>query len=188
MLVANLDDIRVTNRMMIPYHKVYAIGRKRKEKFNNGDEVLRIMELMEEGSSLERLPNLDEPLYKVLPGSITPKYFPLEPHGRRPGERCFASVCFDPSWDGVDDAKKPASPQLLLPDKEMHRVLRMASGRLNGKVGRGSALHVLKGIVKKEISQTVAETPSDTVITDTEVFKITFKLVDRFGNIRTIQG
>ncbi len=78
--------------------------------------------------------------------------------------------------------------QPLLPDKEMHRVLRMASGRLNGKVGHGELLHVLKGIVKKAVTTDVEKTANETIETERETFKITFRTVDRFGNIRTIQG
>ena len=160
MLVANLDDIRVYQSHDDTFHQVYAIGRKRKEKFNNGDEVLRIMELMEEGSSLERLPNLDEPLYKVLPGSITPKYFRSSHMDvDQVKDVSLQSALTHRGMEWTTPKKPAAHLQPLLPDKEMHRVLRMASGRLNGKVGRGSALHVLKGIVKKEISQTVAGDP-----------------------------
>lgn len=189
MLVANLDDIRVYQSHDDTYHQVYAIGRKRREKFLNRNEVDRILALMEEGSDLERLPLLDEPLYKVIPGNFTPKLF----RSSRMDVDQVREVAINSSLTrkGMEwsTPKKPALKlQPLLPDKEMHRVLRMASGRLNGKVGRGNLLHVLKGIVKKQTVEDVQELPNETVITETEVFKITFKMVDRFGNMRTIQG
>ncbi|QHW35547.1 SAM-dependent methyltransferase (plasmid) [Paenibacillus rhizovicinus] len=189
MLVSNLDDIHVFQSHDDTYHQVYAIGRKRKEKFHDRDAVQRILDLMEEGSSLERLPIQGEPLFKVLAGNVNPKYF--RSSHMDVDQVCEVSVNSQLTKRGMEwtTPKKPAARlQPLLPDKEMHRVLRMASGRLNGKVGRGPMLHVLKGIVKKEISQTVLEQRNETIITDTEIFKITFKTVDRLGIIRTLQG
>ncbi|MGU3473088.1 DUF6094 domain-containing protein [Paenibacillus sp. D51F] len=189
MLVANLDDIRVYQSHDDTYHQVYAIGRKRKEKFLNRNDVQRILDLMVEGSELERLPLLDEPLYKVLPGNITPKYFRSSRMDvDQVREVSLHSGLTRKGIEWTTPRKPAAKLQPLLPDKEMHRVLRMASGRLNGKVGTGSLLHVLKGIVKKETGKVVQEMPNETVITETEVFKITFKMVDRFGNMRTIRS
>ncbi|MFD2614641.1 DUF6094 domain-containing protein [Paenibacillus gansuensis] len=189
MLVANLDDIRVYQSHDDTYHQVYTIGRKRKEKFLDRNEVERILRLMEEGSDLERLPMLDEPLYKVLPGNITPKLFRSSRMDvDQVREVSFSSALTRRGMEWTTPKKPAAKLQPLLPDKEMHRVLRMASGRLNGKVGQGSLLHVLKGIVRKETVQNVQETPDETIVTETEVFKITFKMVDRLGNMRTIQG
>jgi hypothetical protein len=189
MLVANLDDIRVYQSHDDTYHQVYTIGRKRKEKYIDRNVAQRILALMEEGSELERLPLLEEPLYKVLPGNIIPKYF----RSSRMDVDQVRDVSFNSALTrkGMEwsTPKKPAAKlQPLLPDKEMHRVLRMASGRLNGKVGKGDLLHVLKGIVKKEIVEDIQDSPTETVITESEVFKITFKIVDRFGNMRTIQS
>lgn len=188
-LVTNFDDIRVFQSHDDTFHQVFTIGRKKREKFHERSEVQRILELMEEGSSLERLPMLDEPLYRVLPGNITPKYFRSSHMDvDQVREVSLRSTLTQRGMEWTTPKKPAARLQPLLPDKEMHRVLRMASGRLNGKVGQGDMLHVLKGIVKKEISQVVQEMPNETVVTDTEVFKITFKLVDRFGNMRTIHG
>jgi hypothetical protein len=189
MLVANLDDIRVYQSHDDTYHQVYTIGRKRAEKFINRNEVQRILSLMEEGSDLERLPHLEEPIFKVYPGSVTPKLFRsfhMDVDQVREVSRISALTHKGMEWT---TPKKPSEKlQPLLPDKEMHRVLRMASGKLNGKVGKGDLLHVLKGVVKKEIVETVDDNPKETVITEREVFKITFKIVDRYGNMRTIQG
>ncbi len=189
MLVANLDDIRVYQSHDDTYHQVYTIGRKRKEKFIDRKVAQRILDLMEEGSELERLPLLEEPIYKVLPGGTTPKYF----RSSRMDVDQVREVSINSSLTrkGMEwsTPKKPAAKlQPLLPDKEMHRVLRMASGRLNGKVGRGDLLHVLKGIVKKAVVSEAQEMENETVITETEVFRITFKVVDRHGNMRTIQS
>lgn len=189
LLVANLEDIRVYQSHDDTYHQVYTIGRKRKAKFIDRNEVQRILALMEEGSALERLPLLDNPLYKVLPGNINPKLFRssfMDVEQIR--EVSFNSGLTKKGREWTTPKKPAAKLQPLLPDKEMHRVLRMASGRLNGKVGRGPLLHVLKGIVKKETVKVVQETNDEEIITESEVFKITFKMVDQFGNIRTIQG
>lgn len=189
MLVANLDDIRVFQSHDDTYHQVYAIGRKRKEKFLNRNEVDRILALMDEGSDLERLPLLDAPMYKVLPGNITPKLFRsnrMDVDFVREVVNASALTKRGMEWS---TPKKPALKlQPLLPDKEMHRVLRMASGRLNGKVGRGEQLHVLKGIVKKEIIKDIQDTDQETIITETETFRIFFKIVDRNGNIRRLEN
>lgn len=45
----------------------------------------------------------------------------------------------------------------------------------------------LKGLSKESISTTEV-TDNETVITEREKFTITFKIVDRYGNIRTIQS
>jgi hypothetical protein len=189
MLVANLDDIRVYQSHDDTYHQVYTIGRKRKEKFIDRNVTDRILALMEVGSELERLPLLDEPIYKVLSGSATPKLFRsnrMDVEQVQEVSRASGLTRKGMEWS---TPKKPAAKlQPLLPDKEMHRVLRMASGRLNGKVGHGPLLHVLKGIVKKHVLVDTQETDRDTVITETEIFKITFKTVDRNGSIRTIHG
>lgn len=189
LLVANLDDIQVYQSHDDTYHQVYTIGRKRAAKFNDRNEVQRILTLMEEDSNLERLPLLEEPVYKVYSGSVKPKLFRsshMDVDHVREVSRNSALTHKGMEWS---TPKKPSERrQPLLPDKEMHRVLRMASGKLNGKVGQGDLLHVLKGVVKKETVQSVDESPKETVITDREVFKITFKLVDRHGNMRTIQG
>jgi hypothetical protein len=189
MLVANLDDIKVYQSHDDTYHQVYTIGRKRKEKFIDRNVVQRILALMEESSELERLPLLEEPLFKVLPGSVTPKLFrSMRMDVDQVREVSFVSSLTQRGMEWSTPKKPALKLQPLLPDKEMHRVLRMASGRLNGKVGTGDLLHVLKGIVKKEINSSEQETAEELVITETEVFKITFKTVDRFGNIRTIQS
>ncbi|AGA60099.1 hypothetical protein Theco_4102 (plasmid) [Thermobacillus composti KWC4] len=188
-LVANLDDIRVYQSHDDTFGQVYTIGRKRSVKFIDRNVVQRILTLMEEGSELERLPMMEAPVYRVLPGNVTPKYFRsshMDPDLVREVSKNSTLTKKGMEWS---TPRKPAQKlQPLLPDKEMHRVLRMASGRLNGKVGSGDNLHVLKGIVKKDIVKDVEESPNETVITEREVFKITFKLVDRYGNIRTIQG
>lgn len=189
MLVANLDDIRVYQSHDDTYHQVYTIGRKRKEKFIDRNIVQQILDLMEEGSDLERLPLLDEPLYKVLPGNIMPKYFRSSRMDvDQVREVSFNSGLTRKGMEWTTPKRPTAKLQPLLPDKEMHRVLRMASGRLNGKVGTGSMLHVLKGIVKKVTVKEVQELPNETIITETEVYKITFRMVDQFGNMRTIQS
>ncbi|MFC5402346.1 DUF6094 domain-containing protein [Cohnella soli] len=189
MLVANLDDIRVYQSHDDTYNQVYTIGRKRREKFSRASEVERILALMQEGGSLERLPMLDVPVYKVLSGNIAPKYFRSSNMDvDQVREVSLKSTLTERGQEWTTPKKPAARLQPLLPDKEMHRVLRMASGRLNGKVGHGDMLHVLKGIVKKEINQVIQEMPGETVVTDSEVFKITFKTVDRFGTIRTITG
>lgn len=189
LLVANLDDIRVYQSHDDTYNQVYAIGKKRSVKFIKTSEVERILALMQEGSSLERLPMLDEPIYKVLPGNTTPKYFRSSHMDvDQVKEVSLKSTLTERGQEWTTPKKPAARLQPLLPDKEMHRVLRMASGRLNGKVGQGDLLHVLKGTVKKDVNQSIQDMPTETIITDTEVFKITFKLVDRFGNMRTISG
>jgi hypothetical protein len=189
MLVANLDDIRVYQSHDDTYHQVYTIGRKRAEKFINRNEVQRILTLMEEDSQLERLPFLEEPIYKVYSGNIKLKLFRsshMDVDHVSEVSRNSALTRQGMEWS---TPKKPSEKrQPLLPDKEMHRVLRMASGKLNGKVGKGNLLHVLKGIVKKETVETTDDSPKETVITEREVFKITFKLVDRHGNMRTIES
>ncbi len=188
-LVANLDDIRVFQSHDDTYHQVYAIGRKRKEKFLDRNIVQSILDLMKEESILERLPLLDEPLYKINSGNIVPKYFRSSRMDvEQVREVSFKSSLTQKGMQWTTPKQPAAKLQPLLPDKEMHRVLRMASGRLNGKVGTGDLLHVLKGIVKKEIQRDIQESPTEIVETETETFKITFKLVDRYGNIKKIEN
>lgn len=188
-LVANLDDIQVYQSHDDTYGQVYTIGRKRDVKFINRSEVQRILDLMKEENELERLPMLSEPVYKVLPGNVKPKLFR--------SNRIDVDQILDVSlqshltkraMDWTTPRKPSEKLQPLLPDKEMHRILRMASGKLNGKVGTGDFLHVLKGIVKKEIVTTVEENPKETITTDREVFRIRFKIVDRSGNIHSIES
>ncbi|OME78575.1 hypothetical protein BK120_22820 [Paenibacillus sp. FSL A5-0031] len=189
MLVANLDDIRVYESHDDTYHQVYAIGRKRKEKFLNLNEVERILALMEEGSNLDKLPLLEEPIYKVHPGNTTPKLFRSSRMDvDKVSEVVLSSTLTKRGMEWSTPRKPALKLQPLLPDKEMHRVLRMASGRLNGKVGRGDQLHVLKGIVKKEIIIDIQETDHETITTETEVFRIFFKIVDRNGTIRRLEN
>ncbi|MFE5321536.1 DUF6094 domain-containing protein [Paenibacillus sp. NPDC056579] len=189
LLVANLDEIQVYQSHDNTYHQVYTIGRKRAEKFINRNEVQRIVALMEEESDLLRLPLLDEPVYKVLSGNTTPKLFRSSfMDVDRVREVSRNSLLTQRGMEWTTPRKPSERRQPLLPDKEMHRVLRMASGKLNGKVGQGDLLHVLKGIVKKVTVEDVEENSNETVITETEVYKITFKLVDRHGNMRTLQS
>ncbi|MFX3637354.1 MAG: DUF6094 domain-containing protein [Candidatus Pristimantibacillus sp.] len=188
-LVANLDDIQVYQSHDDTYHQVYAIGRKRAQKFIDRNELNRILTLMEDGSDLERLPILEKPIYKIFSGNFNPKLF--RSIYMDVDQVCDVSRNSGLTRKGIDwtTPKKPSERlQPLLPDKEMHRVLRMASGKLNGKVGTGDLLHVLKGVVKKVPVESIEETPKETIITSTEVFKITFKMVDRYGNIRIIQS
>lgn len=186
-LVANLDEIRVFQSHDDTYHQIYAVGRKRGVKFVDRNEVQRILTLVEEGK-LERLPLLEIPIYNVWPGNTSPKLFRsihMDVDQVRQVSRNSTLTHKGMEWT---TPKKPAAElQPLLPDKEMHRVLRMASGKLNGKVGRGDLLHVLKGIVRKAKVESVEESEDEKIVTESEVFKITFKLVDRYGNIRTIQ-
>lgn len=189
MLVANLEDIRVYQSYDDTYHQVYTIGRKRSKKFLDRNEVQRILSLMDDDSDLERLPHLQEPIYRVYSGNTKVKLFRSSHMDiDQVREISRKSTLTQKGMDWSTPKKPSERRQPLLPDKEMHRVLRMASGKLNGKVGKGELLHVLKGIVKKEIVETVEETPRETIITDTEVFKITFKVVDRYGNMHTIQS
>lgn len=188
-LVANLDDIRVYASHDDTFNQVYTIGRKRATKYIDRNEVQRILGLMLEGSELQRIPMAEAPLYKVFPGNISPKLFRsshIDVDHVREVSRLSSLTRKGMEWS---TPKKPAERlQPLLPDKEMHRVLRMASGKLNGKVGSGKLLHVLKGVVKKESISTTEVTDNETVITEREKFTITFKIVDRYGNIRTIQS
>ncbi|QQZ64531.1 SAM-dependent methyltransferase (plasmid) [Paenibacillus sonchi] len=189
LLVANLDDIRIFQSHDDTYQQVYTIGRKRREKYIDRNLVLQILDLMDEENHLQRLPVSDEPLYKVQPGNVAPKYFRsmrMDVDQLRAVIQESALTHKGMLWT---TPKKPAAKlQPLLPDKEMHRVLRMASGRLNGKVGSGYLLHVLKGIVKKELQVSTETIGNEVVETEKEVFKITFKLIDRFGNIRKIEN
>ncbi|WP_336775093.1 DUF6094 domain-containing protein [Paenibacillus sp. MMO-58] len=189
MLVANLDDIRVYQSHDDTYHQIYAIGRKRKEKFLDRNEVERILGLLEEGSDLQRLPLLDDPIYKVSPGNVTPKLFRSN---RIDVDQLREIVHHSALHQKGKEWSTPKPPALrlqpLLPDKEMHRVLRMASGRLNGKVGKGNLLHVLKGIVKKEVVTSVEETESEIIQSDRDTFRISFKMVDRYGNMRKLEN
>lgn len=189
LLVTNLDDIKVYQSHDDTFCQVYVFGRKRSVKFINRPEVQRILGLVAEGMVLNRLPESEEPYYKVPAGNITPKYFRsmLMDVDQLRMVSCNSSL----SRRGMEwtTPKAPALKlQPLLPDKEMHRVLRMASGRLNGKVGSGDLLHVLKGIVKKEALTEVEKVGDETIETTRETFKITFRIVDRAGNIRTIQS
>jgi hypothetical protein len=189
LLVTNLDDIKVYQSHDDTFGQVYVFGRKRSVKFINRPEVQRILGLVAEGMELNRLPESEEPYYKVPAGNITPKYFRsmLMDVDQLRMVSCNSSL----SRRGMEwtTPKAPALKlQPLLPDKEMHRVLRMASGRLNGKVGSGDLLHVLKGIVKKEALTEVEKVGDETIETTRETFKITFRIVDRAGNIRTIQS
>lgn len=189
LLVANLDDIRIFESHDDTYQQVYTIGRKRKEKFIDRNLVAQIMNQLQDENHIEPIPHCESPLYKVLPGMVKPKYFRSM---RMDVDQLAEVVCASSlTQRGMEwtTPKKPAEKlQPLLPDKEMHRVLRMASGRLNGKVGTGSLLHVLKGIVKKELQTESEMIGNEWVETEREVFKITFKLVDRFGNIRKIEN
>lgn len=189
LLVTNLDEIKVYQSHDDTFGQVYVFGRKRSVKFINRPEVQRILGLVAEGMELNRLPESEEPRYKVPAGNITPKYFRsmLMDVDQLRMVSCNSSL----SRKGMEwtTPKAPALKlQPLLPDKEMHRVLRMASGRLNGKVGSGDLIHVLKGIVKKEALTEVEKVGDETIETTRETFKITFRIVDRAGNIRTIQS
>lgn len=189
LLVANLDDIQIFKSHDDTYQQVYTIGRKRKEKYIDRNQVVKILELVETDDNLERLPLCEVPLFKVLPGNVNPKYF----RSSRMDVDHLAEVVRSSSLTqkGIQwtTPMRPAEKlQPLLPDKEMHRVLRMASGRLNGKVGKGELLHVLKGIVKKVMQVETEIIGRDSVLTEKETFKISFKLVDRFGNIRKIDN
>ncbi|KGP77684.1 MULTISPECIES: DUF6094 domain-containing protein [Paenibacillus] len=189
MLVANLDDIRIYQSHDDTYHQVYTIGRKRAEKMINRNEVQRILDLLHEDNELERIPFLEQPLYKVKAGNVTLKLFRSSHMDvEQIVKVSLASSLTKKTMDWTTPKKPSEKLQPLLPDKEMHRVMRMASGKLNGKVGSGELLHVLKGIVKKAIIQSVEETATEQIITDKEVYKITFKTVDRYGTIRTIEG
>lgn len=189
MLVANLDDIRIYQSHDDTYHQVYAIGRKRAEKMINRSEVQRILGLLQPDHELERLPHVEQPLYKVKSGHPVLKLFRSSHMDVEQLVKVSLSSGLTKKTKEWTTPKKPSEKlQPLLPDKEMHRVMRMASGKLNGKVGSGELLHVLKGIVKKAIVQSVEETAAEEIITDKEVYKITFKTVDRYGTIRTIEG
>lgn len=188
LLVANLDDIRLFKSHDDTYQQVYTIGRKRKTKYIDRNLVQKLLERLG-NDDLDRLPQCEKPLYRVMPGNVRPKYF----RSLRMDVDQLAEVVRSSSlmqkglrWTTT---KKPAEKlQPLLPDKEMHRVLRMASGRLNGKVGSGDLLHVLKGIVKKVIQSDTEIIGRESIETEKETFKISFKLVDRFGNIRKIEN
>lgn len=188
-LVANLDDIQVYRSHDDTYNQVYTIGRKRSGKFLNRTEVQRILSIVEGDSELQRIPNPDTPMYKVFSGNVTPKLFrSIHMDVDQVREISYRSSLTKKAMEWTTPKKPSEKLQPLLPDKEMHRVLRMASGKLNGKVGTGDLLHVLKGVVKKEKVSSTEESINETVITEREVFKVTFKLVDRNGNIRTIQN
>ncbi|GKS12861.1 hypothetical protein YDYSY3_38610 [Paenibacillus chitinolyticus] len=188
-LVANLEEIRIYQSHDDTYHQVYAMGRKRKEKLINRSEVNRIVMCLEPGNELPRLPYLEKPMYKVVSGNVTPKLFrsshmDVDLIGEVLKKSTLRTKAME--WTTPKPPSKKLQP--LLPDKEMHRVLRMASGKLNGRVGEGELLHVLKGIVKKETVSSIEETPTELIETQSEVFKITFKLIDREGNIQIIQS
>ncbi|MCM3130570.1 DUF6094 domain-containing protein (plasmid) [Paenibacillus urinalis] len=189
LLVTNLDEINVYQSHDDTYGQVYVFGRKRSVKFIDRPEVQRILGLVAEGIVLSRLPEAIDPIYKVPAGNVTPKYFRsiIMDVDQLRVVSCHSSL----SRRGMEwtTPKAPALKlQPLLPDKEMHRVLRMASGRLNGKVGSGELLHVLKGIVKKDATTEIEKVGDETIETTRETFKITFRIVDRFGNIRTVQS
>lgn len=189
MLVANVEDIRVYRSHDDTFKQVYAIGRKRAEKVIDRNEVQRILSLLDEKNNLEVLPFSSDPLYRVKPGNVKPKLFRSN---RMDVEQIrstiVSSTLMKKSVEWTTPHKPSEKLQPLLPDKEMHRVMRMASGKLNGRVGSGELLHVLKGVVKKKTIQINEESSKEDIIIDREVYQITFKTVDRFGNVRIIQN
>lgn len=189
-LAANLENIRLYESHDPTFKQVYVIGRRRKSMFIDTDEAKRMLAIRDGEIPLDKLPEEYTPLYQVYEGNIRPKLFrSSRADVDQLRKICLTSQLVQRSMQLCSPKRPAAKLQPLLPDKEMHRVLRMASGKLNGRVGEGEFLHVLKGIVKKVVTIGEAEeTDHEIVQTETETFKITFKLVDRNGNIKVIHG
>ncbi|MFB5268216.1 DUF6094 domain-containing protein [Paenibacillus enshidis] len=189
-LAANLENIRLYQSHDSTFKQVYIIGRRRKSIFIDTDEAKRLIAIRDGEIPLVKLPDEYTPLYQVYEGNVRPKLFrSSRADVDQLRKICLSSQLVQRSMQLCSPKRPAAKLQPLLPDKEMHRVLRMASGKLNGRVGQGEFIHVLKGIVKKVASiGEPDETDHEIVQTETETFKITFKLVDRNGNIKVIHG
>lgn len=188
MLSTFFTDIRIFKSHDETFHQIYVIGRKKSTKFIDPSEAQRILNQIE--GSLEKLPMSELPLYRVLGGSVTPKLFRSNHMDVDQVRQVYIRSTLVRNAIELTTPKSPAAKlQPLLPDKEMHRVLRMASGRLNGLVGSGDSLHVLKGTVRKEQVASGEEINElEEIYRTKEVFKITFKIMDRSGDIKVIES
>ncbi|AJE54271.1 DUF6094 domain-containing protein [Paenibacillus polymyxa] len=191
MLSTHLSDIRMYKSHDKTFQQIYVIGRRKSTKFIDMSEVQRLLHFVNEGlDTLDRLPMSKMPLYRVLAGSVNPKFFRSNHFDVDQLRKIHQSSSLVRNGIEWTTPKRPAAKlQPLLPDKEMHRILRMASGKLNGIVGSGPLLHVLKGTVQKIVVEGETEENEYEIITrEKEIFIITFKLIDRYGNIKVIQG
>lgn len=187
LLVSDLYDLRMYRSHDDTYQQVLTFGYRRKQKFLNQTVVEKLQELL--AGELPHLPIAEEPIYRVTAGNTTPKYFRssrLDVDQLRNLSRSSSLVKKTKEWTTPKPPAAKTSP--LLPDKEMHRVLRMAAGHINGVVGSGDHLHVLKGTAQKHVVVGKEEYENHTEEVSREFFKIVFKTVDRHGRIRLIEG
>lgn len=73
-----------------------------------------------------------------------------------------------------------------LPLRTGHLALVLASGYLDGEVGDGKSLHIVKGRVSKEIKKTTEVLEKEVIHRETDVIRISVKILEPNGEIKIL--
>ena len=142
--------------------------------------------------NLEDIPEVDNPRY-LLPGSEEKILFTsraldeeeLEASIKRSPVNKRLAPYFRPTDYRTTDYRTTQRPPLPL--RTGHQALLLASGYLDGVVGKGGDLHVVKGRVHKEVKETTERTENEVTVKKTDVIRISVKVLLPDGEIKTLQ-
>ena len=151
------------------------------------DEYVREMLAGIPDANLENIPEVDNPRY-LLPCSDDRILFTSRALDE---EELEASIKRSPVNKRLAPYFRPTDYRTTqrppLPLRTGHQALLLASGYLDGVVGKGGDLHIVKGRVHKEVKETTERTESEVTVKKTDVIKISVKILLPDGEIKTLQ-
>lgn len=138
------------------------------------------------GKELQEIPTVSEPIYP-LPETLAVSSFKsgvvdmLELHDSLQKSSLWARIESLVSHNESGQSQRPP-----LPLRTGHIALVLASGYLDGEVGDGANLHIVKGRVFKETKKTTEILEKEVIHRETDVIKISIKILLPDGRIKVL--
>jgi tRNA1(Val) A37 N6-methylase TrmN6 len=156
-----------------------------KKKQPNVDEDILSKLIKVRYAKLEELPNQDQPSYE-LPRTKTINLFQSTVINEKELEK---EVMESPLWKRFEEMTRVEEQRIARPPLPLHTGhlgLLLANGCLDGRVGRGEDMHIVRGKVEKTVAK-YSELKGD-VLEERELdqYKVTIKILRQDGEIITL--
>lgn len=168
------------------YHQVVIMGKKKKIAGLDPDTEKDLVKASRAGTSLREIDYSNNPVYSIPETEVN---VPLFRSLVIDEEELFQQIKGSRLWDilqekdylTIDGGKPP------LPLHIGHLCLMLSAGKLDGEVGQGDDLHLVKGNVIKTIEQDEEEDEEGNItFTEKEVIKINIRALAPTGEIVTL--
>ena len=158
-------------------------GRPKKEETARNMDLFETTIRLGENLAPEKLPTTTDAglVYQVPPSKETDEDFLFRSFRLDPDE-AIETLKTSPVWDKVRNYVFPSAGMTnirpLMPLREGHLAMLLASGMMNGEVmgDKGERL-IVKGSVRKEAVETVEETEQETRYIQTDCYRITVRAI-----------